>query len=324
LAAEARIEVHLDAEQLRRCLVEDARAGLSSRPKQLAPKWFYDARGSELFEAITALPEYYPTRTERAILEEAAPEIPRALPADTLVELGSGSGSKTRVLLDAFLGAGRLRAFVPFDVSEEALRASVAKLGTDYPDLELTGVVGDFDRHLDCLPSGGRRLVVFLGGTIGNYPPVQRRDFLARLAGALRPGEGLLLGTDLVKDASRLEAAYNDAAGVTAQFNLNVLRVMNRQLGADFDEAAFEHVAFWDADREWVEMRLRARAAHRVRLPAIPLEVGFARGEEMRTEVSAKFRRRGVEQELAAAGLELARWWTDPAGDFAVSLSLRR
>lgn len=242
--------------------------------------------------------------------------------ADTLVELGSGSSSKTRLLLDAFSDTGRLRTFVPFDVSEVAIRNSASSLEHDYPNLAIHGIVGDFDQHLDRIPVSGRRLVIFLGGTIGNYPPDSRSEFLDRLAGSMRAGDALLLGTDLVKDVARLEAAYNDRAGVTASFNLNLLEVLNRELDAAFDQSSFEHVARFDPIEEWIEMRLRSRVEQVVPLGTAAIEIGFEEGEEIRTEVSAKFRRPGVEKELAAVDLEMIEWWTDPAGDFALSLSI--
>jgi L-histidine N-alpha-methyltransferase len=302
-------------------LEEDARRGLTSTPKDIPPKWFYDDRGSQLFDEITRLPEYYPTRAERAILAAHAGDIARLTRAETLVELGSGSSEKTRALLDALRSEGTLRRFAPFDVSKQTLHDAAGAIQAEYPGVEVEPVVGDFDTDLDLLPHDGRRLVVFLGGTIGNLLPEVRRRFLASIARSLEAGDHFLLGTDLVKDVARLEAAYNDAQGVTEAFNKNVLRVMNRELGADFDVDAFDHVAIYDVDNDWIEMRLRSRADQIVHVDALGLDVGFADGEEMRTEVSAKFRREGVEAELGAAGLHLEQWWTDPAGDFALSLS---
>jgi len=315
------VDVHLGPDDLRAALEADARAGLTASPKGLLPKYFYDDRGSELFDEITRLDEYYPTRAERAILAARADEIASITGADTLVELGSGTSEKTRLLLDALSRAGQLRRFVPFDVSETTLRAAAHDIAGDYPAIDVHAVVGDFERHLDRLPSGGRRVVAFLGGTIGNLTPETRARFLSTLAAGLEPGDWLLLGTDLVKEPSRLVAAYDDRDGVTAAFNRNVLSVLNRELGADFDPDGFDHVARWVADAEWIEMRLRARTAHTVKIPALDLAVEFDRGEEMRTEVSAKFRDARVATELAAAGLTRQCFWTDPAGDFAVSLS---
>ncbi|HEV7897267.1 MAG TPA: L-histidine N(alpha)-methyltransferase [Planosporangium sp.] len=315
------LEIHLDDTDLARSLREDVRAGLTAREKWLPPKWFYDAYGSALFEEITRLPEYYPTRAERAVLSAHAPEIARVTAAKTLVELGSGSSEKTRLLLDALSRHGALGTFVPLDVSAAALSDAVAALTAEYPSLVVHGIVGDFTRHLRLLPGGATRLVAFLGGTIGNLLPAERHGFLAALRTALEPGEWLLLGTDLVKDERVLVPAYDDAAGVTAEFNRNVLRVVNRELGAAFDVAAFDHVALWDPRNEWIEMRLRAREAMRVPIADLDLVVEFRAGEQLRTEISAKFRREGLERELDSAGFALRRWWTDPDGLFAVSLS---
>lgn len=317
------VESHVDPADAGAALAADARGGLTGTPKHLPPKWFYDQRGSELFDEITHLTEYYPTRTERSILETHAHDIVAAAGADALVELGSGTSAKTRILLDAFDRAGRLGTFAPFDVSETTLREAAAAVVTEYPGIRVHAVVGDFERHLDRLPEVGTRMVAFLGGTIGNFGPTPRAEFLRALAAALHPGETLLLGTDLVKDPARLVRAYDDEAGVTAAFNKNVLLVLNRELGADFDPEDFDHVARWNAEDEWMEMHLRARRDIGVRIPALDLEVTFARGEEMRTEISAKFRRPRVEAELAAAGLVLEHWWTDPAEDFALALARR-
>jgi L-histidine N-alpha-methyltransferase len=315
------LEIYLDEHDLERSLRADVTAGLTATPKWLPPRWFYDARGSELFDEITRLPEYYPTRSERAILTERAAEIAELTGARTLVELGSGSSEKTRLLLDALTAHGTLGTFIPLDVSATALGDAVGKLGADYPELAVRGIVGDLTRHLGVIPDSGGRMVAFLGGTIGNLVPAERAVFLSDLRAALDAGEYLLLGTDLVKDPAILVPAYDDAAGVTAEFNRNVLRVVNRDLHAAFDVEAFDHVAIWDAEREWIEMRLRARTAMRVPIRDLDLTVSFAAGEELRTEVSAKFRRDGVERELAAAGFRLQNWWTDPRGLFAVSLA---
>ena len=320
-AGSVRVDVHLGPEAIAAGLRADVRSGLASPPRELPPKWFYDERGCDLFEQITRLPEYYPTRREREILAREAPTIARLAGADTLVELGSGTSEKTRLLLDAMAGAGSLRRIVAFDVSEPAIRAATAALAGEYPDASVSGVVGDFDHHLDRLPGGGRRMVAFLGSTIGNLRPGQRKRFLADVASGMEPGDSLLLGTDLVKPRARLEAAYDDAAGVTAQFNKNVLSVLNRELGADFDPARFDHVARFDEDNEWVDLGLRSRRAHTVAVPDPGITVDLDEGEVIRTEISAKFRRGGVDAELAAAGLELAEWWTDTRSDFALSLS---
>ena len=315
------IDVHLDPADLDTALRADVTRGLTSAPKWLPPKWFYDDAGSALFEAITRLPEYYPTRREREILAREAATIAQAARADTLVELGSGTSEKTRLLLDAWAAAGRLRRFVPFDVSEATLRRASASVAAEYPGVEVHAVVGDFERHMELLPGGGRRCVAFLGGTIGNLVPAERAPFLAELRATLTPGDSLLLGTDLVKDPARLVAAYDDAAGVTAEFNRNVLRVLNRELDADFPTELFEHVAFFDPDRQWIEMRLRARRACHVRVDALDLEIDFARGEELRTEISAKFTPDRLEADYAASGLELAEWFTDESELFALSLA---
>jgi L-histidine N-alpha-methyltransferase len=316
-----RVDRHLSEDHLATTLAADVRAGLTATPKQLPPKWFYDERGSELFEEITRLPEYFPTRTERGILVEHAADIAARSTAETLVELGSGSSEKTRLLLDAMLAAGTLRRYVPVDVSESALLAAADALLTDYPDLEVHAVLGDFEHHLDRLPEGGRRLVAFLGGTIGNLLPADRAKFLTQLRSGLAPGDSLLLGTGLVTDPDVLVRAYDDAAGVTAHFNRNVLRVLQRDLGARLDADAFEHVAVWDPENEWIEMRLRTETAQRIEIPRLDLRAEFEAGEEMRTEISAKFRRDGVACELAAAGFRLDEWWTDPDERFALSLS---
>lgn len=315
------IEHHLTEDDLAKALRADVLDGLRATPKSLPPKWFYDERGSELFERITELPEYYPSRAERAILRTHADEIVAAGPAGTLVELGAGSADKTRLLLDAGTCAGTLGRYVPVDVSGDFLLSAARGIAAAYPRLDVHPVVADFGRHLDLLPTGDRRLIAFLGGTIGNLTPRERATFLAELAAGMRPGDALLLGTDLVKDPARLVHAYDDAAGVTAEFNRNVLRVLDRELAADFDPAAFDHVAVWDAEHAWIEMRLRARHPMRAHLAAVDLTVDFAAGEELRTEISAKFDRAGLTAELAAAGLTPDRWWTDPDGDFALSLS---
>lgn len=300
----------------------DVLAGLTARPKRLRPVWFYDARGSALFEEITRLPDYYPTRAEREILAARAAEIATATGARTLVELGSGSSEKTRLLLTALHEAGTLRRYVPVDVSATALQAAAESLNVDYPELIVSGVVADFTAHLDALPGDGPRLVAFLGSTIGNFEAGERASFLADIAGLLNPGDSLLLGTDLVKDPAMLLAAYDDPTGVTAAFNRNVLRVLNRELGADFDPDGFEHVVAWDPAHEWVEMRLRSVRGQTVKIAELRLVADFTEGEEMRTEVSCKFRQEGVAAELAAAGLAQRAWWTDDAGQFALSLAV--
>ncbi|MFJ6700190.1 L-histidine N(alpha)-methyltransferase [Streptomyces sp. NPDC091272] len=296
----------------------DVLQGLGRDTKSLPPKWFYDARGSELFEEITRLPEYYPTRAEREILLARAGEIAAASRAGTLVELGSGSSEKTRILLDALPD---LHSYVPVDVSESALQLAAEGLLAERPALSVHALIADFTRGLALPGTPGPRLVAFLGGTLGNLLPDERAVFLKSVRSMLSPGDALLLGTDLVKDEDTLVAAYDDAAGVTAAFNKNVLAVVNRELDADFDPDDFTHVAHWNVEREWIEMRLRARSALTVKVRELDLAVSFAAGEELRTEVSAKFRKEGIRSELAAADLELGHWWTDEAGRFALSLS---
>jgi L-histidine N-alpha-methyltransferase len=319
MPADDRVQTHPDGflDGLR----ADVRAGLTATPKTLPPKYFYDARGSDLFDQITRLPEYYPTRAETAILTERAGEIAALSRCESLVELGSGTSEKTRLLLNALLSAGTLREFVPFDLDPSVLADSTAALGQEYPQLAVRPFVGDFEHDLAEIPADGRRMVAFLGSTIGNLDPAARANFLKAVGGSLQPGDAFLLGTDLVKDTGRLVAAYDDAAGVTAEFNRNVLRVLNRELGADFRVEDFEHVALWDAVNEWIEMRLRAVGEQRVTISDLGLSVTFAAGEEMRTEISAKFRRSRIEAELGAAGLEVVRFWTDPAGDFGLTLA---
>jgi len=305
-----------------RTLAFDVLDGLTRPFKEVPPKHFYDTEGSRLFEAITKLPEYYPTRTERAILEAEAANIVEMTGMAELVELGSGVPTKTLLLLDAMREAGTLDRYMPFDVSEVVLRESAEMLLERYPGVRVFGVVGDFERHLDALPPAeGPRVIAFLGGTIGNFPPGSRRKFLRGLARALRPQDALLLGTDLVKAPAVLEAAYNDSAGVTAAFNRNMLAVINRELDADFDLEAFEHVAFYVREQQWIEMRLRALRPMVVNVRKLDLGVHFANREELRTEISAKFTRERLEADLAAAGLRSRAFLTDPEGLFALSVA---
>ncbi len=318
------IDVHLPADQAA-AMEADVRQGLAATPKELSPKYFYDERGSQLFEAITELEEYYPTRRERQILVERSAEIAAAAgsPA-TLIELGSGSASKTRHLLSAMRDAGSLRTYVPVDISEEITREPAAALVAEYPGLDVHGLVCDFEAHLERTPTtteAGPRLIAFLGGTIGNLYPDERAAFLCRIAGLLDPTDHLLLGTDLVKEQARLELAYDDPAGVTAEFNKNVLCVLNRELGGDFDPAAFEHLARWDAEHEWMDIGLRSLVDQDVRLDALDLTVRFDAGEVMRTEISTKFTRPRLEESYAGTGLKMADWFTDPAEDYALSLA---
>jgi len=316
----ARVDVHLEPDHLQRALRVDAERGLTSTPKELPPKWFYDETGSKLFDEITRLPEYYPTRREREILETKASAIAALTRADTLVELGSGTSEKTRLLLSALHKEGCLRRFIPFDVSEEVLRSSAHSINDEYPSLEVHAVVGDFEHHLDTIPDSGRRIIAFLGSTIGNFTRAARAQFLRSLRHATHDHDFVLLGFDLVKDIARLEEAYNDTAGVTADFNRNVLHVLNRELDADFDVESFDHIARWDPQNEWIEMVLRSATDQRVRLRSLGLDVAFSSGEEMQTEISAKFRPERIATELRDAGFVPQRWWTDTAGDFGVAL----
>ncbi|HXQ88743.1 MAG TPA: L-histidine N(alpha)-methyltransferase [Solirubrobacterales bacterium] len=316
------IDVHLDADATAK-MAADVRAGLCVYPKEVAPKYFYDERGSRLFEQITELPEYYPTRAEREILARRSAEIHVAAGCpSTLIELGSGSAAKTRHLLSAMRDCDSLDTYVPVDISEEITERTAAELVDEYPGLDVHGLVCDFEQHLERVPHGtDKRMIAFLGGTIGNLYPRQRHAFLERIAALLGPGDHLLLGTDLIKDRARLEAAYNDSAGITAEFNKNVLSVLNSQLGADFDLDAFQHVARYDSEAERMDIRLRSLADQEVRLDGIDLEISFAEGEEMRTEISTKFTRERLESVYAGAGLELRGWFTDEEGDYALSLA---
>lgn len=308
-----------------RCLANDVLDGLTRPFKELPPKHFYDARGSELFERICELPEYYPTRAERSILDRQADAIVRETGAGELVELGSGSAEKARILLEAMARAGTLRRYVPVDVSETVVHDAARQLVDEFDDLQVHGVIGDFERHLDRVPPPADvpRIVALLGGTIGNFPPGSRRTLLRKIRSLLGEHDRLLLGTDLVKDPDVIEAAYDDAQGITAEFNRNVLHVINRELDADFTPGLFDHIAFFDRRHEWIEMRLRARRPCSVRIAALGMRVEFAAGEELRTEISAKFTRPRIEADYAASGLALDRWFTDGGRRFALSLARR-
>ncbi len=318
------IKNFLDEDYFDRSLRNDVLDGLTGDFKELPPKWFYDDHGSELFEEITRLKEYYPTEAERSILRSHAAHIAERSGADTLVELGSGAADKTRVLLDALSATGQLRRFVPFDVSAGILRSSSLELIEEYPGLEIQGIVGDFENHLTEIPAVGTKLTALLGGTIGNFNPSERKALLTDVVRGMRPGDTFLLGTDLVKDHQRLVLAYDDPTGVTAAFNKNVLSVLNRELGANFDLDAFEHVARFDTEHEWMDLRLRSLREQTIAIRDLGLSVHFEAGEEMRTEISAKFRKSKVAEELATVGLELIDWWTDPRDDYALSLSVLR
>lgn len=318
------VDVHLGDADIRAALEHDVRDGLRRRPKTIPATWFYDEEGSRLFEEITKLPEYYPTRTERALLEAHAAEIASLADTDTLVELGAGSCEKTRVLLDALDERGMLRRYVPFDVSAEFLEHAALSLAREYEGLHVHAVVGDFLRHLDEIPTAGTRLVAFLGGTIGNLVPAQRDQFFEALRATLAPGDHVLVGADLVKEPQRIVAAYDDSAGVTADFNRNVLRVMNRSLGANFVPEHFAHVARWNERAQWIEMRLRAVGAQRVDLEALAMTVDFDAGEELLTEISAKFSPDGLAAELGEAGFSVDRQWGAEDGEFLLTLASPR
>ncbi|MGQ0826521.1 MAG: L-histidine N(alpha)-methyltransferase [Actinomycetota bacterium] len=320
MTASLAIDVRLAPDDRRRALVDDVQRGLTAFPKSLPPVWFYDEEGSRLFDEITRLPEYYLTRAERTIFVRHAADIAAAAEADTLVELGSGTSEKTRLLLDAMADAGSLQRFVPFDVSAKTLQSSAADIASKY-GIGVSAVVGDFHRHLPSIPRDGRRLVAFLGSTIGNLDPHQRQRFLSDLDCTMDFGDRLLLGTDLVKPVARLLAAYDDNLGVTAAFNRNVLTVLNREVGADFDVDAFEHIACWNEASRWIEMRLRARREQIVLIKDLDLKVTFADGEDLLTEISAKFTPGQVHDELWEAGFVVEATWTDPARDFMVTLA---
>lgn len=327
-----RIDIDLTEQQLRKSLVGDASHGLLAAAKVCPPKYFYDQRGSDLFERICSLPEYYPTRIERRILTRSADQIVGTVPGLTsLLELGSGSSSKTPLLLDAMQRQSAAVSYIPVDVSLHALATAVGELRDAYPSMPIHGVVRDFEQPLDTLPRHGHRMIALLGGTIGNLDPDTRAGFLSKVAATLQPGEGLLLGVDLVKDPARLVAAYDDAAGTTGMFNLNMLNVLNRLLDADFEPDRFDHVALWNEADSWIEMRLRATEPMKIRLGLLDTTIAFEQGEELRTEISTKFRRATLEQEFRAAGLELVGWWVDSErlaaacseGDYAVALGLQ-
>jgi L-histidine N-alpha-methyltransferase len=315
------IDVHLSPEEVRSQMRADALRGLQGTSKSIPPVWFYDERGSRLFEEITGLPEYYPTRAERALLEAHAPAIAELSKADTLVELGAGACDKTRVLLDALRDTGLLTRYVPFDVSDDFLRGAATSLSEEFAGLDIHLVIGDFHHHLSQIPTEGRRIVAFLGGTIGNLDPAQRARFLFDLNCTMSSEDSLLLGTDLVKEPRRLVAAYDDDAGVTAAFNRNVLRVLNEQLDGDFDPDLFRHVALWNEDEQWIEMRLRAEVATEVSLAGVGITVRFDEGEDLLTELSAKFPPERVERELTEAGFVIEEMWGAEDGEFLLSLA---
>lgn len=306
----------------RRALVEDVRRGLTDRPKHLPSRYFYDQRGCELFDAITELPEYYLTRAEEALLRDHAKDIIRATQPVALVEIGAGSCRKTSLLIEAARRLGCAREFVPFDISEEAVRAAAGDLVGRFPGLHVYGMVGDFEKHLAAIPRLGRQLVLFLGSTIGNLEPDERVAFLSQVRALLEPDDAFLLGVDLVKDPDVLHAAYNDAQGITAAFNRNLLSFLNRELGADFEPGAFEHVAYYDQDRQRLELHLKSSRHQLVHVPGAGLDVTFEAGECLHTEISIKFTEASASNSLRAAGLRLERWYTDPEQRFGMALAV--
>lgn len=315
------IDIHLSSTDLRDAMERDVATGLTARPKQLPPVYFYDDRGSRLFDEITRLPEYYPTRSERDILEAHAGDIVRRSGSDCLVELGAGTCDKSRLLLDAMRSTGRLRSFVPLDVSDSTLWEAAQALAESYPGVAITAVVADFHRHLDRLPGGQRRLFAFLGGTIGNLDPAERREFYMQLGKVMGIDDRLLLGTDLIKDRAQLVRAYDDAAGVTAEFNRNVLHVLNRELAADFVPERFEHVARWNEPDQRIEMWLRSPDRQRVRVEDLALDIEFAPGEEMLTEISTKFSPEALELELGECGFRTEATWSSGGGEFLLTVA---
>jgi L-histidine N-alpha-methyltransferase len=315
------IDVHISPDEVRRRMRADAIAGLQADTKSIPPVWFYDERGSQLFEEITRLPEYYPTRSERRLLEAFAPAIAQLSKADTLVELGAGSCEKTRVLLRALQQLGTLSTYVPFDISDEFLREAASALTEEYDPLAVHLVIGDFSEHLAEIPTDGRRMVAFLGGTIGNLDPARRARFLFDLNCTMSSDDSFLLGADLVKERQRLVAAYDDAAGVTAQFNKNVLHVLNEQLGGNFDPDLFAHVALWNDEEQWIEMRLRALGPSEVTLREAGIAVRFDQGDDILTEISAKFTPDMIEKELGAAGFVIDGMWGADEGEFLLTLA---
>jgi L-histidine N-alpha-methyltransferase len=301
-------------------MVRDVREGLTATPKQLSPKYFYDERGSELFEEITQLPEYYLTRAERSLLEKKIPEIVASVRPCSLVELGAGSATKTRIILDAMRESGCAECYVPIDVSKEFLEATAVQLQADYPDVRITPVVSDITEQFDLPPVASPTLVCFLGSTIGNFPRAQAVPLLSHVAAAMGPSDRFLLGADLVKDPAVISRAYNDSRGVTAAFNLNVLERLNRELKADFPVKDFDHHAFYSSENRRIEMHLVARRAHTVVIPEIG-EISFSEGESIRTELSYKYDRAMLEDILTASGLSMEKWMPADDGSFALALA---
>ncbi len=315
------VAVHTVGRSARDELIADVRRGMGRRPRWLPPRWFYDEEGSRLFDLITELPEYYQTRTERSILEARAAEIARLTRPESLVELGAGSCSKSRLLIDACRETGSLSSFIPFDVSDTVVQRTSRELVDEYPGLTVYGMVGDFSSHLGHIPRLGSRLVLFLGSTIGNLEVDERRRFLDEVRTLLEPGDAFLCGFDLVKDRAEILRAYDDSAGVTAAFNRNVLRVINRELDADFDVDEFTHVAMYDDELHRIEMHLRTERGGTVSIPGAGMRLDLEPGETLRTEISAKFTRATVERCLGESSMRLAAWFTDPAERFALALA---
>ena len=316
------VDTHLSPTFQTEELEKDVREGFAKSLKELPSKWLYDERGSELFEEITMLEEYYLTRREREILSTYAKEIAEITQADTLVELGSGNSEKTLILLEAMNELGHCSRFVPFDVSESALEASIKTVTKAHSKIEVHGVLGDFHHHLEKIPHYGKSLIIFLGGTIGNFRPTERKEFISSVVSSMDSGDYFLLGTDLVKDKETLEAAYNDSKGVTAEFNLNMLRVLNQELDGDFKLGNFSHRSFYNEDEQWIEMRLKSECQQEVVLDKLNMCVSFSPGEEILTEISAKFLKVEIAEELEAVGFQVEQQWTDVAGDYLITLAL--
>jgi L-histidine N-alpha-methyltransferase len=303
---------------------DEIRDGLCASPKKLPTKYFYDDWGSTLFEQICELPEYYQTRTEHQLLKDVADDLVEKTGADELVELGSGAATKTRVLLDAMARAKQLRFYVPFDVSEGIVRRVAQELADEYDGLQVHGVVGDFLAHLEHIPDGGRRLVVILGGTMGNMGTESGPAFLTSIYDEMDQGDYFLLGAQLITDVNRLEAAYNDSAGVTAAFNKNMLRVLEPVLGAKFDHEAFEHVARFNHDKHRIEMHLRSVRKQVIPLPELELNLHLNEGEEILTEISTKYTQHQVEALLTRAGFSPVEWYTDSNNLHGLALAKKR
>jgi L-histidine N-alpha-methyltransferase len=316
----AQVVVVRNVAEARSTLYEATLRSLQAQVKALPSVWLYDEQGSQLYEEITRLPEYYLPGRESEILCARADAVARRTQANTLVELGAGTAMNTRLLLDALEAVGTLERFVPLDVSEQTLRASAQAIAAAYREISVHAIVGDFERDLGALPTNGRLLIAFLGSTIGNLYPKQRKKFFEAVATALGREDALLVGIDLVKDAARIEAAYNDSRGVTEAFVRNALTAVNTELRATFDQHRFAYQARWDPGREWMDIGLRAREAHTVSIERLELEVAFQESEPLRVEVSSKFRREQFEREAAEARLRVESWWTDRAADFAVAL----